>query len=145
MISVPATPDGVAAFVDSLSGVKSTATIRRYVSSIATLHRAAQVPNPCDALVVKLALKRVHRAKGRAQTQVAPLNRRSVDKMLTAGGDGIRDLRNRAILAVAYDTLCRRSELVGLQVEDIEAGTDGTGTVIVRRSKTDRLTLRVGA
>lgn len=137
LISVPAPPEVVAAFVDNVAEARAPATVRRYVSSIASLHRAAKAQNPCDALVVKLALKRMHRAKGRAQVQAAPLNRPAVDKMLATAGEGLRGLRNRALLAVAYDSLCRRSELVALQVDDIEANIDGSGTVLVRRSKTD--------
>lgn len=33
--------------------------------------------------------------------------------------ESLRGLRNRAMLLVGYDTLCRRSELVSLRVEDI--------------------------
>ena len=40
-------------------------------------------------------------------------------------------------MAVAYDTMCRREELVSLLIEDIEASEDGSGTVVIRRSKTD--------
>ncbi len=40
--------------------------------------------------------------------------------------------------AVAYDTMCRRDELVSLRVEDISAADDGSATILIRRSKTDR-------
>ena len=49
----------------------------------------------------------------------------------------LRDIRDRALVAVAYDTMCRREELVSLLVEDIEPADDGSGTVVIRRSKTD--------
>jgi site-specific recombinase XerD len=39
--------------------------------------------------------------------------------MLAATQDGLRGDRDRALLMVAYDTLCRRSELLSLQVKDI--------------------------
>ncbi len=62
----------------------------------------------------------MHREKGRAQTQATGLTRRLVDRMLEVPGAGLRYQRNRALLAVAYDTLCRRSELVDLEFADLE-------------------------
>ena len=137
--ALPAEPATVAAFVDDQALLKRPATIRRYVSSISHLHRAADVPNPCERSTVKLALKRMGKTLGGAQKQAEGLTRRLVDRMLHAGGDTLRDLRNRMVLAVAYDTLARRSELVGLLVEDLRHGADGSGTVNIRRSKTDQM------
>jgi integrase len=108
------------------------------VSSLSTFHRAAGLANPVEAMAVKLALKRLRRAKGRAQAQAAPLNRPTVERMLTATPEYTLGLRNRALLAVAYDTLARRSELVALLVEDIESGVDGAATLLIRRSKVDQ-------
>ncbi len=99
---------------------KAPATVRRYVSSIAHMHRAARAENPTTDSVVTLALKRLHREKGRAQAQATGLTRPLVDRMMAATGTRLLDLRNRALLAVAYDTLCRRSELVALQRQDLE-------------------------
>ena len=58
------------------------ATVRRYVASIAACHRAARLPNPCGDDAVRLALKRLHRVRGRAQAQAAPLTRDRVETML---------------------------------------------------------------
>jgi integrase len=41
------------------------------------------------------------------------------------------------LVAVAYDTMCRREELVNLRIEDIADAGDGSGSVLIRRSKTD--------
>jgi integrase len=49
----------------------------------------------------------------------------------------LRDIRDRALVVVAYDTMCRREELVSLLVEDIAEAGDGSGSVLIRRSKTD--------
>jgi len=137
--ALPATPQTVADFIDAMRAAKKRpATIRRYVSSIAHLHRAAELPVPSDSNTVKLALRRMMKEDGAAQKQADGLTRRLVDRALHAGGSRLRDLRNRALLAVAYDTLCRRSELVALRREDLQAGPHGDGTLLVRRGKTDQ-------
>jgi integrase len=46
--------------------------------------------------------------------------------------------RDRAMIALGYDTLCQRSEFVGLRVEDIAPSQDGAAQILVRRSKNDR-------
>ncbi len=136
---LPAGPQAVADFIGAMRAAsKRPATIRRYVSSIAHLHRAAGLPVPSDSNTVKLALRRMMKADGAAQKQAEGLTRRLVDRALHAGGSRLRDLRNRALLAVAYDTLCRRSELVVLQRGDLQAGPHGDGTLLVRRGKTDQ-------
>ena len=56
---------------------------------------------------------------------------------LDAAGDRLIDTRNRALLAVGYDTLLRRSELVSLKVSDFLVEIDGTATLLVRAGKTD--------
>ena len=41
------------------------------------------------------------------------------------------------MLCVAYETLARRGELVGLEVRDIDFRPDGTGQALIRRGETD--------
>jgi site-specific recombinase XerD len=134
--ALPASPQTVAAFVDASGASKAPATVRRYVSSVATFHRAAGAENPCAALAVTLALKRLHRAQGREQRQAAPINDRMVVRMLSATGTGLRGLRDRALLVTAYTTLGRRSELVAMLSEDLQTDADGFGTIAIRSSKT---------
>ena len=59
------------------------------------------------------------------------------NRLLDATGDDLVGARNRALLALAYDTMLRRSELVALEVSDIVEEIDGAGTVLVRRAKGD--------
>ena len=53
--------------------------------------------------------------------------------MLAAAGSTLRDLRNKALLTVAYTTVARRSELVALLREDLAIESDGFGAVTIRR------------
>jgi integrase len=140
--ALPASPETVSAFVDAMAASKAPATVRRYVSSVGGLHKAGGVPNPCEILVVDLALKRMHNDKGRAQVQASPLNEGAIHKLLAARGgkhgNRMRDLRNRALLVTGYVTLARQSELTALQFADLAVEPDGFGTVIIRRSKGDQ-------
>jgi len=94
--ALPATPETVAAFIDAMAASKAPATVRRYVSSVSTFHRAAKAVNPCETLSVTLALKRMHRTRDRAQLQASPLIDRLVGDLLTKAGHSLRDLRNKA-------------------------------------------------
>ncbi len=133
----PASPDILAAFVDDMASVKTPATVRRYVSSIAALHKALRQANPLESARVRFALQRMHRRRGRRQAQVQGLTWPLRNRLLEATGDRSIDVRNRALLAVGYDTLLRRSELVSLQVTDLLEDIDGTATLLVRSGKTD--------
>lgn len=137
LTSLPASPDAVAAYLDDLAQGKATATIRRYVASIAYLHRAAELPDPTKDQAVKLALKRIVRAKGSRQRQASPIGQRELEAMLAVTSDLPDGLRDRALLLTARDLLARRSEVVALNIEDLKLDGD-TGTALIRRSKTDQ-------
>jgi len=135
--ALPASAATVAAFIDAMAAGKALATVRRFVSSIIAVHKAGGVASPCATETVRLALQRMHRERGRAQTQAAPLNDELVAHM-PAAGHSLRDLRNKPLLAVASTALCRRAELVALQRTDLQIESDGFGTVTIRRGKTDQ-------
>lgn len=135
---LPATSETVAAFVDTMAETRAPATVRRYVASIVAAHRAAGLERTLKGPQVRLALRCIHRKKGRRQGQAHGLTWPLRQLMTEAAGDRLIDDRDRALLAVAYDTMLRRAELVSLQVPDLLEGTGRDATLLVRRSKTDR-------
>ena len=137
-LALPASPETMAAFVDAMAERRAPATVRRYVASIAIVHRAAGLEHTPKHPLVQLALKRMHRCKGRRQEQAQGLTWPLRNRLLQAAGDRLIDDRDRALLAIAYDTLLRRGELVTLQVSDLLEEMGGDATLLVRRSKTDR-------
>ena len=135
--AIPARPETLAAFVDAMAGSRAPATVRRYVASIAAVHRALGGGKPAQSAAVRGALKRMHRAKGRRQAQARGLTWPLRQRLLAAAGNRVIDDRNRALVAVAYDAMLRRSELTEVRVEDLIEEIDGSGALLVRRGKTD--------
>ena len=138
LVSLPASGDAVAGFIDAMAENRKPATIRRYVASIGHLHRAAGLDDPTKANPAKLALKRLGRQHGSRQQQAAPLGEMAVERVLATTKGSLIDHRDIALLMVSRDMLARRSEVVALRLEDIQFGDDGSATVLVRRSKTDQ-------
>lgn len=136
--ALPATPETVQAFLRAEVEAKpyKVGTLRRRVASIAAMHRAAELPNPCEAALVRLELKGLARRLGTGQRQAAPLTERDLHRIRARLGDTVRDLRDQALLLVGRDLLARASELVALRVEDVQA-VEGGAVVALRRRKTD--------
>ena len=80
----------------------------------------------------------MYRRLSRRQRQPKGLCADLRDRLVAACGTELRGLRNRALITVGYDTLCRRSELVLIRVEDMSEMADGAGSVLIRRSKPDQ-------
>src|SRR5208282_3353043 len=71
------------------------------------------------------------------QSQAHPLGWKEIKDFIDSAGEGLRADRERAMLCVAYETLARRSELVALEMRDIDFHPNGTGQALIRRGKTD--------
>ena len=79
----------------------------------------------------------MRRRNGCRQRQVQVLTWKLRRRLIEAAGDRLIDLRNRALLAVAYDAMLRRSELVALQVVDMTMDRRGSASLFLRRGKND--------
>ena len=134
---LPAAPETVAAFIDAMAETRAPATVRRYAASIAKVHREIGCGKILKSPAVRLALRRMHRGKGRRQRQAHGMTGPLRERLLAAAGNRLIDDRNRALLAVAYDAMLRRTELTSLEVSDFLEEIGGDATLLVRRSKTD--------
>ena len=136
----PARAATLVRFIDAKARCRAPATVRRYVSSICALHRAAGWKNPLDHVTVRMSLRRMYRHRGRRQAQALGLTWQVREKLIGSpdqAGERLIDLRNRALLAVAYDAMLRRSELISLQVSDLTFDRGGSATLFLRNAKTD--------
>jgi len=135
--TLPASPAIIARYIAEHAGQHAVATIQRRLASISKAHEMAGLPNPCRAEMVKATLRGLRRVKGTAQRQARPLLRDDLFLVLDSMGDSLRDHRDRALLLLGFAGGFRRSELVALDVADIDAVREGL-IVTIRRSKTDQ-------
>jgi integrase len=130
---LPADPKTIRAFIeDRVKAAKKPATIKRYVATIARVHIAAALLNPCSSEAVRLGLKKMGRETSARQDQAHPLGWKEIKEFIDGAGDGVRADRERAMLCVAYETLARRGELVALTIRDIDIHPGGTGQALIR-------------
>jgi len=135
---LPADPKTIRAFIATqVKAGKKPATVKRYVATIARVHIAAGLLNPCSGEAVRLGLKKMGRETSVRQYQAYPLGWKDIKEFIDGAGESLRADRERAMLCVAYETLARRGELVALEVRDIDFHPDGTGQALIRRGKTD--------
>ena len=92
---------------------------------------------PCASEPVRLAQKEMGQKTSARQRQALALGWKEIKEFVGSVGEGLRANRERALLCVAYDTMARRTELVAINVEDVEYRPNGSGTVLIRRSKTE--------
>ena len=135
--SIPAAPETVANYVASLSGHYKTATIIRRITALSKAHEAIGALNPTKSEIVRATMRGIKRTLGTASRQAKPVLREDLFQMLDCMGHSPKDIRDSALLLIGFAGAFRRSELVGLNVSDIEHVRQGI-VIHLRRSKTDQ-------
>lgn len=133
VLSLPTSAADLTAYVQFRSGDLT-------VSSLSQLKSAIIGVNDLLGHDVKLkgtewpdAWAQIRRDKGTRQTPKAPLMGDELLKIIPQ----MESLRDRAVLLVGFALASRRSELVALDVDDLEFSKDGL-RVVIRKSKTDQ-------
>jgi site-specific recombinase XerD len=136
--AVPASPATVAAFLahEASRNVKAS-TIGRRVAAIRYAHKLAGFDTPTDDERVKATVRGIRRTLGTARSKKAPATAERLLAMAANTGAGLKGLRDRALLLLGFAGAFRRSELVALDVSDIEETSDGL-RVTIQHSKTDQ-------
>lgn len=123
-----------------IRGQASVSTIRVALAAIAAAHRLAGVPLDTRDARLTMVLQGVTRTKGtRPRRRAAPATALALRLMVDAQPSEVSSgARNRALLLLGYGAALRRSELVALNIGDLEF-VQGRGVrVLIRRSKTDQ-------
>ena len=134
--ALPASSEIVASYIKKLSSHLKSSSIKIAVASIAALHNLNSLNDPTQHPDVKIEMRRMYRTLGRYAKQAYGIHKDLLNKMLVATDNSLQGIRDKAILQIAYDSLCRRSELVSLEFDDalIE---EKSIKLKLRKSKTD--------
>jgi integrase len=135
---VPTTPQELARYIAGEGQRLHPSTLQRRLAALSVAHRLiGGSGHPTHHPLVKAALQGLQRLSGVMQTQAAPLMVEDLWAILDRTRDSIRDQRDRALLLIGFAGGFRRSELVGLDLADLEFVREGL-IVTLRRSKTDQ-------
>jgi len=137
-VALPASMDTVALFLThELARGLRVASVARKLTAVATRHRMADLAAPLGpevrAVLTGARRERMERPRPKAALTIDQL--REIERQLDGGG--VRAARDRAILLFGFASAMRRSELVGLDLRDVEFVREGV-RVVLRRSKTDQ-------
>ena len=129
--SLPASPDGVAAYIAAKQGHLSVATLQRHVASISTAHKTAGYDTPTGNELVRTTMQGLRAKgnqvsntagrKGKAPALTADHMRRVIDA-ISADHAGVRDI---AVLLIGYKGALRRSEIASIHWENIDISVEG--------------------
>jgi site-specific recombinase XerD len=143
--ALPASDQTVAAYLaDMADRGARTATIARRLVVISQAHKAADLPSPTGSSLVRRTHAGVRRTLGTAQQGKAPALVDELKLMLEKLPGTRVGLRDRALLLLGFAGAFRRSELVSLDVADLEFSRAGL-IVTLRKSKTDQEGVRGGS
>ncbi len=152
--SLPAAPEAVAIFLsaEAQAGVRPS-TIGRRLAAIGYMHAQAGYDPPQQqpgAVAIRNAVAGIRRTHGIKKVQKRAADGDMLRDMLRAcvsdangerggdaGGGSVRAVRDQALLAIGMAAALRRSELVGLDIDDVAITPEGL-LITIRKSKTDQ-------
>lgn len=141
---LPSSPEVVTLYITHLAKQGSkVSTIQRRLVAISQAHKAKGYESPTQAQAVRAVMQGIRRAHGIAKEGKAPI----LTEHLRAWVNDVLDKapkwqekvnkRNKALVLLGFAGAFRRSEIVGLNRDDIELVPQGL-IVTLRRSKTDQ-------
>jgi site-specific recombinase XerD len=143
-VALPADPEHVTLYLTQLTdffGSKGKKlrprTAERHLAAIATTHCALGLTFDRHYPALTKTLEGIRRKFGKSQKGALALRTEDIVALCGTFGRDIRSLRNKAIILLGFAGGFRRSEIVGLNAEDLKF-KDGTLRVTLRRSKTDQ-------
>lgn len=135
----PAQPETIVNYINDLADNAKANTVARRISALTENFDAAGIKdNPCRFPIVKNALRGIKRMKGTMQHGKLPILFDDIKEMLTCvEGTPLQIARDKAILLIGFYGAMRRSEIAGMDMQDLQFTRLGL-LITLRKSKTDQ-------
>ncbi|CAN7749250.1 site-specific integrase [Duganella sp. LjRoot269] len=136
---LPADEDAVLRYLASHDEVLNPRTLSHRLSALSKWHIHQGFYDPTGAPAVRAALSGAFKLHGKPKKQARALSLASLKQMVMAltMDMSLAAVRDNALLQVGFLGAFRRSELVGILVEDLLWEPEGL-TIVLQRSKTDQ-------
>jgi len=136
--ALPAVPGTVALYLTALieRGQKIN-TLSRRLAAISQAHQVMGYPTPTTSSLVRAVFTGIRRTHGSAPRGAGALMTEDIKRVLATLPDTPLGVRDKALILLGFAGAFRRSELIAMNVEDLQERHEGL-IVLLRRSKTDQ-------
>tara|TARA_B110000967_G_scaffold192220_1_gene218650 strand:- start:1062 stop:1979 length:918 start_codon:yes stop_codon:yes gene_type:complete len=139
--SMPADPKIISLYLTHLSQTSKFSTLKRRIASISVIHKLKDHYIDTKHPIIRENLLGIKRLKGSNQKAKKPILindlKQIIDVITKLNIKEIRKTRDKALILIGFAGGFRRSELVALEIDDIEFVREGV-KIFVKRSKTDQ-------
>ena len=139
--SLPADPKILSLYLTHLSQTSKFSTLKRRIASISVIHKLKGHYIDTKHPIIRENLLGIKRIKGSSQKAKKPILINDLKQIIDVIGalniKDIRKKRDKALILIGFAGGFRRSELVALEVDDVEFVREGV-KIFVKRSKTDQ-------
>ncbi len=132
---LPSSPETLALYLDEMIETLKSATLIRRLAAVVRVHRAL----PAGSERVRLARRRIQRYRPNRPRQAHGIDRALRAQMLASCTDTLAGKRDKVLVALGFEGLCRRSELAALSLDDVVHNRQGHLALLIRRGKADQM------
>lgn len=135
--ALPASPAVCGDYFAYMANIgRASSSIDRSRAALRMSHEILGFEDPTSSILVRKILSGIRRKIGTARVKKAPVLSADIKLMVDALPSGLLGCRDKALLLIGFAGAFRRSELVGLTVENVEFSQNGA-RILLPFSKTD--------
>lgn len=139
--ALPAQPESITLYLVILQEKGySASTLQRRISAISQAHQDAGLESPTQEKMVRKLMSGIRREnaeRGIRERRAAALFTEDIQAMVASLPYSLLGKRDRALILLGFAGAFRESELIALNIEDLEECSEGY-KIHLRRSKTDQ-------